>query len=130
MYDDIVKLAEEEQANQANLAKSVGGDEIKESKWKKAHDPNSGKDYYYHEDTKETRWTKPDDYQEPKAAHAKSDSVIAFEAAWGSDSDEKDKDDSWDTDNDSESDSESGNGLKNMKCVVVGDGAVGKTVCK
>merc|ERR1712129_389842 len=25
-----------------------------ESKWKKVHDPNSGKDYWYHDDTKET----------------------------------------------------------------------------
>eukprot|EP01084_Bolivina_argentea_P255754 430300_1 len=29
------------------------------SKWKKAHDPNSNKDYWYHVDTKETTWTMP-----------------------------------------------------------------------
>ncbi|ETO05384.1 RGS domain-containing protein, partial [Reticulomyxa filosa] len=39
--------------NLASSSSSTG------SKWRKAKDPNTGKDYYYHIDTKETRWTAP-----------------------------------------------------------------------
>merc|ERR1712130_834649 len=107
---------------QANPMGAGGG--AAESKWKKAHDPNSNKDYWYHVDTKETTWTMPpelagggggqqkaDDQQKRMSAQMaiNSGSVIHFDAAWGSDSDGDDnEDDSWD---DKEDDSSSDDGL-------------------
>jgi len=44
------------QPQQQQPMQGGGGDA---SKWKKAHDPNSGKDYWYHVDTKETTWNMP-----------------------------------------------------------------------
>merc|ERR1719242_1779550 len=107
-----------------------GGGGAEESKWKKAHDPNSNKDYWYHIETKETTWTMPaeqaqqgmngnslnaqqDQQQKRMSAQmaVNSGSVIHFDAAWGSDSDEDgdgDGDDSWDDDKD---DSSSDDGL-------------------
>eukprot|EP00486_Rosalina_sp_Unknown_P015531 CAMPEP_0201593486 /NCGR_PEP_ID=MMETSP0190_2-20130828/191073_1 /ASSEMBLY_ACC=CAM_ASM_000263 /TAXON_ID=37353 /ORGANISM="Rosalina sp." /LENGTH=363 /DNA_ID=CAMNT_0048052689 /DNA_START=105 /DNA_END=1193 /DNA_ORIENTATION=+ len=104
-----------------------GGGGGAESKWKKAHDPNSNRDYWYHVDTKETTWTMPaelangggggggggnpqDEAAQKRAQMAiNSGSVIHFDAAWGSDSEDGDDgDDSWDDDKD---DSSSDDGL-------------------
>merc|ERR1719242_1554785 len=110
-----------------------GGGGAEESKWKKAHDPNSNKDYWYHIETKETTWTMPaelaqqaqqgmngnslnaqqDQQQKRMSAQmaVNSGSVIHFDAAWGSDSDDDgdgNGDDSWDEDKD---DSSSDDGL-------------------
>merc|ERR1712228_52158 len=107
----------------------MSGGGADDSKWKKAHDPNSNKDYWYHIETKETTWTMPaelaqqgamngnslnaqqDQQQKRMSAQmaVNSGSVIHFDAAWGSDSDEDgDGDDSWDDDKD---DSSSDDGL-------------------
>jgi hypothetical protein len=38
--------------------------------WKESKDPNTGRTYYYHTGTRETRWTKPDDMEDGTGSKA------------------------------------------------------------
>ena len=51
------------------------------NKWKKVNDPKTGRDYWYHTDTKETTWTMPDELQKGNqsgAAHRLSQQMAVM----------------------------------------------------
>eukprot|EP01084_Bolivina_argentea_P133213 235076_1 len=71
------------------------------SKWKKAHDPSTGNDYWYNTETKETTWNIP---------NILNNSVVQFDTIWGSDSD--DNDNEWEEDDDNDNEYSSSNELE------------------
>ena len=64
-YNPASQMNLNQQANDMQQSSSSASDKDEsdetnvKNKWKKAHDPNSGKDYWYNVDTKETTWTMP-----------------------------------------------------------------------